>query len=68
LQGDERMHCPDGIDGNTYVEIVAAVSILLSKQLNALETFILAEFLQSVSFQLLTIATFKEVENKNNKH
>jgi hypothetical protein len=58
------MHCPDQIDGNTYVELVAAVAILLSKQLSSLETFIFAEFLQSVGYQMVTIAAFKEVEEQ----
>lgn len=56
------MHCPDGLDGCTYVELVAAASILLSKDLNARETFFLAEFLQSVSNQLFTLGAFKEIE------
>lgn len=61
------MHCPDNVDGNAYIELVAAVSILLSKQLNARETFMLAEFLQSVSYQMLTIATFKDVAEHKEK-
>jgi hypothetical protein len=54
------MHCPDGADGSTYVELVAAVSVILSRPLGAKETFILAEFLQAVSCQLVTLAAFKE--------
>ena len=62
------MHCPDSINGNTYVELVAAVSILLSQHLSALEIYILAEFLQSVSCQMVTIATFKEIAEHKEKH
>lgn len=56
------MHCPDGLDGCTYVELVAAAAILLSKELDAKQTFFLAEFLQSVSNQLFTLAAFKEID------
>ena len=56
------MHCPENVDGSAYIELVAAVSIILSKNLGPLETFILAEFLQSVSIQLFTLGAFKETE------
>jgi hypothetical protein len=61
------MHCPENIDGNTYVELVAAASILLSQRLSAFETFILAEFLSAVSCQMINIAAFKEIEKKDKK-
>lgn len=54
------MHCPDGTDGNTYIELVASAALVLSKGLDARQTFILAEFLQAVSCQLMTLAAFKE--------
>ncbi|HEX3025698.1 MAG TPA: hypothetical protein VHR42_00490 [Clostridia bacterium] len=56
------MHCPDGIDGKEYVALVAAASILLSESLNAKDTFILAEFLQAVSYQMFTLGAFKEFD------
>jgi hypothetical protein len=56
------MHCPENVDGSTYIELVAAVSIILSKNLSPLETFILAEFMQSVSIQLFTLGAFKDAE------
>jgi len=64
---DEFMHCPESFDGNLYVELVAAMSILLSQRLSALENYILAEFLQAVSSQMITIAAFKEIEELKNK-
>lgn len=56
------MHCPENIDGNCYVEMVAAVSILLAKDLSSAQTFILAEFMQAVSYQLGFLAAFKDTE------
>ena len=56
------MHCPENITGDEYVELVAAASLLLSRNLSARQTFILADFLQSVSTQLYTLAAFKEAE------
>lgn len=61
------MHCPDGMNGCEYIELVAAVSIALSKNLSARETFLLAEFLQSVSYQLFTLAAFKESEDRRKR-
>lgn len=54
------MHCPDRIGGEEYIGLVAAVSIFLSQNLDARETFILGEFLDAVSDQLCTLAAFKE--------
>lgn len=54
------MHCPDRIGGEEYIGLVAAVSMLLSRDLDARETFILADFLDAVSDQLCTLAAFKE--------
>lgn len=54
------MHCPEGMNGKDYITLVAAVSIILSENLNQLETFILAEFLQTVSVQLFTLGAFKK--------
>lgn len=62
------MHCPDNIDGCTYIELVAAAAIALSNGLDAKKTFLLAEFLQSVSYQLFTLAAFKETEEHRKKH
>ena len=56
------MHCPDGVDGKTYIAMVAATSMLLSNSLDEHETYILAEFLQSVSLQLFTLGAFKGAE------
>lgn len=53
------MHCPDGMKGEEYIAMVAAASLLLSKNLDQTETFILAEFLQAVSSQLFTLGAFK---------
>lgn len=58
------MHCPDHISGSEYIGLVAAVSLLLSRDLNARETFILAEFLDAVSDQLCTLAAFKDLEKR----
>ncbi|MFT9055517.1 MAG: hypothetical protein ABF449_02670 [Ethanoligenens sp.] len=56
------MHCPDGMSGTQYVALVAALSSLLSENLNATETLILSDLLNNVSNQLLIIAAFKEAE------
>lgn len=61
------MHCPEDLDGCTYIELVAAAAIALSKNLNAKNTFLLAEFLQAVSYQLFTLAAFKEAEERRNR-
>lgn len=61
------MHCPDGISGSQYIELVAAISIALANDLNAKEIFLLAEFLQAVSCQLFTLAAFKESERSHKK-
>lgn len=61
------MHCPDGINGSQYIELVAAVSIALARELNVKETFLLAEFLQAVSYQLFTLAAFKEADKMKRK-
>lgn len=58
------MHCPDQISGSEYIGLVAAVSLLLSRDLNARDTFILAEFLSAVSSQMCTLAAFKEWEKR----
>ena len=62
------MHCPENLSGSEYVELVAAVAILLSKDLSAINTFVLAELLQSVSYQLVTIAAFKDAEQHRRHH
>lgn len=54
------MHCPDGVSGNEYIALVAALSMSLAKNLGPREIFILAELLQNVSYQLFTLAAFKE--------
>lgn len=59
------MHCPDHINGSEYIGLVAAVSILLSRNLDARGTFILSEFLDAVSDQLCTLAAFKEWSRRN---
>ena len=56
------MHCPENMNGGEYVELVAAASLLLSRNLSGLQTFILADFLQAVSTQMYTLAAFKEAE------
>jgi hypothetical protein len=61
------MHCPDNISGYEYVELVAAAAIILSKDLNAWNTFLLAEFLNDVSRQLFVLGGFKEFQEKKNK-
>jgi hypothetical protein len=58
------MHCPDGVNGNEYVALVAAISMSLAKNLDPRETFILAELLQNVSYQLFTLGAFKEFERR----
>lgn len=58
------MHCPDHISGSEYIGLVAAVALLLSRDLNARETFILAEFLDAVSDQMITLAAFKDLEKR----
>lgn len=61
------MHCPDGINGSQYVALVAALSALLSENLNAYDTLILAELLNNVSNQLLIISAFKQTEEENRR-
>ncbi|MDR3551744.1 MAG: hypothetical protein P4L75_01340 [Clostridia bacterium] len=56
------MHCPDGINGNEYIALVAATAALLSQNLGEFDTFLLAEFLQAVSSQLFTLGAFKALE------
>lgn len=56
------MHCPEGMDGATYVELVTAASVALSRNLDARSTFLMAEFAQSVANQMITLAIFKETE------
>lgn len=56
------MHCPDGINGAEYVALVAALSSLLSENLNSTDTLILSELLNNVSNQLLIISAFKQTE------
>ena len=56
------MHCPDGMNGCEYIQLVAATAMVLARDLDARETFLLAEFLQAVSCQLTTLAIFKESE------
>lgn len=56
------MHCPDGIKGEDYILAVAAASLMLSKNLDQRDTFVLAEFLQNVSIQLFTLAAFKPMK------
>lgn len=59
------MHCPNNFDGAEYIELVAAAAILLSKNLDSVNTFILAEFLQSISYQLVTLGAFKDTNEHN---
>lgn len=66
-RGGVAMHCPDGINGCEYIELVAAVAIVLSRELDARNTFLLAEFLQSVSYQLFTLGAFKESHDGRNR-
>lgn len=61
------MHCPDNVQGEEYVALVASTSILLSQNLDAVETFVLAEFLQNVGYQLITLAAFKEFDDHRRK-
>lgn len=61
------MHCPDGISGSQYVALVAALSALLSENLNAYDTLILAELLNNVSNQLLIISAFKQTEEERRR-
>lgn len=61
------MHCPDNLSGCEYVELVAAVSILLSKNQTAFNTFLLGEFLNDVSHQLYSLAAFKDAEENRKK-
>jgi hypothetical protein len=61
------MHCPDGINGCEYIELIAATAIVISQDLDSRGTFLLAEFLQAVSCQLVTLAFFKEKEESNKK-
>ncbi|CDZ25149.1 hypothetical protein CCDG5_2069 [[Clostridium] cellulosi] len=61
------MHCPDGISGSEYIELIAAVAIAISQKLDVKETFWVAEFLQAVSYQLFTLAAFKEAERARKK-
>lgn len=66
-----RMHCPDGINGPQYIGLVAAVSMMIARDLDVKETFLAAEFIQAVSCQLFTLAAFKEAEKargNNGKH
>lgn len=56
------MHSPENMDGNTYIELVAAVSVALARNFDAKSTFLLAEFIQAVGNQLITLAIFKEAE------
>lgn len=61
------MHCPENINGFEYIELVAAAAIVLSRDLDAWNTFMLAEFLQSLSHQLFIIAYFKDAEEHRKK-
>lgn len=58
------MHCPEDVDGSTYLELVTAVSVALARNLDAKSTFLLAEFAQAVSSQMITLAIFKEAEER----
>ena len=62
------MHCPENLSGCEYVELVAAVSILLAKNQTAFNTFLLAEFLNDVSHQLFVLAAFIEAQENRDKH
>lgn len=62
------MHCPPNMNGTQYVALVAALSSVLSEQLDAENTLILSELLDSVSDQLLTIAAFKQAEQDRRRH
>lgn len=61
------MHCPDNMSGFEYVELVAAVSLLLAKDQTAFNTFLLAEFFNDVSRQLFILAAFNEKNERNLK-
>lgn len=58
------MHCPDGMSGNEYNALVTATAAILAGPLDETEIYILAEFTQSVSNQLFTLAAFKTIEGK----
>lgn len=62
------MHCPPNMTGTQYVALVAALSSLLSEKLDAENTLILSELLDSVSDQLLIISAFKQAEQDRRKH
>lgn len=61
------MHCPDNINGNEYIALVAAAASLLSNGLNDFDTFLLAEFLSAVSSQLFTLGAFKAFEQEKRR-
>lgn len=61
------MHCPDNMSGFEYVELVAAVSLLLAKDQSAFNTFLLGEFLNDVSRQLFVLAAFSEKRERDLK-
>lgn len=62
------MHAPENLSGCEYVELVAAVSILLAKNQTASNTFLLSEFLFDVSHFLLELAAFTEAQENRNKN
>ncbi|AVQ97264.1 hypothetical protein DRA42_14330 [Ethanoligenens harbinense] len=55
------------MNGTQYVALVAALSSLLSENLDAENTLILAELLNQVSDQLLIISAFKATEEERRK-
>jgi hypothetical protein len=61
------MHCPKGMSGCEYIELVAAASMMLARDLDVWDTFLLAEFLQDVSHQLITLAAFKDADEKRKR-
>ncbi len=61
------MHCPKGMNGTQYVALVAALSSLLSENLDAENTLILAELLNLVSDQMVIISAFKATEEEHRK-
>jgi hypothetical protein len=65
--GGIAMHCPDGVNGCEYIELVAAAAMVLARDLDVRSIFLLAEFMQAVSSQLFTLGAFKDAEEHKKK-
>ncbi|HCB99950.1 MAG TPA: hypothetical protein DEP42_01820, partial [Ruminococcaceae bacterium] len=59
---------PKGLDGAQYVALVAALSTILSENLDAENTLVLSELLNQVSNQLITISAFKQTEEDRRRN